>query len=91
MENILMAVLYVSLVIHIVMMAIAVRRIWRGENVVDRLIGADLLSTLTLAVFVLIALIWQRALYLDVALALAALGFVGTIAYAKFIADEQLF
>jgi len=53
--------------------------------------GLDLLSILTLAVLVLLALIFRRNIYLDVAMGLAALSFVGTIALAKYVADEQVF
>ena len=91
MTTILVGVLYTSLVIHISMIAGAVWRVWRGENVVDRLIGVELVSTLMLAVLVLIALITDDSIYIDVALGLAALGFIGTIALAKYVADEQIF
>lgn len=80
-----------SLVIHMVLMLVALRRLWRGENIVDRLLGADITTTLTIAVLVLLALLNRNSLYLDVALGLAALGFVATIALAKYIADEQMF
>jgi multisubunit Na+/H+ antiporter MnhF subunit len=89
--SILNAVLYASLVILILLIGVALWRVWRGENIVDRLIGADLVTTLTLAVLVVIALITRNSIYIDVALALAALGFIGTIALAKYIADEQMF
>jgi multicomponent Na+:H+ antiporter subunit F len=65
--------------------------VWRGENVIDRLMGLDLLGILTLSVLVLLALIFRRIIYIDVALGLAALSFVGTIALAKYVADEQMF
>ncbi|MCA9958810.1 MAG: hypothetical protein KC413_08555 [Anaerolineales bacterium] len=91
MEAILTAVLYGSLLLHIGMIAVTMWRVWRGENVIDRLIGADLLSTFTLAILVLIALISQQSIYIDVALGLVALGFVGTIALSKYLADEQMF
>ncbi|RLA91885.1 MAG: cation:proton antiporter [Deltaproteobacteria bacterium] len=90
-EIIFMDILYVSLLIHIVLMSVAFYRVWRGENVIDRLLGLDMLSTLTLAVLVLLSLINQRIIYLDIALGLAALGFVGMIALAKYVADEQMF
>jgi multisubunit Na+/H+ antiporter MnhF subunit len=90
-EIIFTDILYVSLLIHIVLMSVAFYRVWRGENVIDRLLGLDLLSTLTLAVLVLFSLINQRIIYLDIALGLAALGFVGMIALAKYVADEQMF
>ena len=55
--DVLLFVVYASLVIHIVMITVCVWRVWRGENVIDRLIGVDLSSTLTLAVLVLPTLV----------------------------------
>jgi multisubunit Na+/H+ antiporter MnhF subunit len=90
-STVLMTVLYAALVIHVVLIGVALWRIWRGENIVDRLIGADLATVVTLAVLVVLALITRNSIYIDVALGLAALGFIGTIALAKYIADEQMF
>jgi len=89
--DVLVWVIYASLVIHLGMLAVCVWRVWRGENVIDRLIGVDLSSTLILAVLVLLALITDDAIYIDVALALGALSFIGTIALAKFSAERQMF
>lgn len=91
MQNILSTALLIALALHILMLAIAVWRVWRGENVIDRLIGLDLVSTLFLAVLVLVALIYRDSVYLDIAIVLGALGFVGIISLAKYAADEQMF
>lgn len=91
MSNVLALALSASLAVHIALIAICVWRVWRGENVIDRLLGADLVSTLMLAILVLIAIIERSAIYMDVALGLAVLGFVSTIALAKYIADQQMF
>jgi multisubunit Na+/H+ antiporter MnhF subunit len=91
MQPILDFTLHAALVIHIILIAVSVWRVWRGENAVDRLIGADLIGTLILAVLVLVALIERQSLYIDVALGLAALGAVGTIALAKYIADQKMY
>ncbi len=90
-EQVLAFVLSISLGIHVALIAVSVYRVWRGENLIDRLIGADLVTTLMLAILVLIAVIERNALYIDVALGLAALGFVGAIALAKYVADERMF
>ena len=90
-STVLIVVLYAALVIHIILMGVALWRVWRGENIVDRLIGADLITTITLAILVILAVIDRNSIYIDVALGLAALGFIGTIALAKYIADEQMF
>jgi len=91
MATILSYVLYLALLVHMGLLAVVLWRVWRGENVIDRLMGADLLSTLTLSILVILALIEWDSIYIDVALGLAALGFMGTIALAKYVADEQMF
>jgi multisubunit Na+/H+ antiporter MnhF subunit len=73
------------------LIGISVWRVWRGENVIDRLMGTDLISTLTLAILILIALFEKNSIFIDVAIGLITLGFVSTIALAKYIADEQMF
>jgi multicomponent Na+:H+ antiporter subunit F len=91
MRDILQIVLYISLVIHLLLTTVVVWRLWRSENVVDRLVAVELVTTLVLAVLVLVSLIYRDSIYIDVALALAALGFISTIALAKYVADEKLF
>lgn len=91
MESVLLIVLYVSLIVHIILIGISVWRVWRGENIIDRLMGADLIGTLTLGVLVLIALFEKNSIFIDVAVGLVALGYVSIIALAKYIADEQMF
>jgi multisubunit Na+/H+ antiporter MnhF subunit len=91
MTTILTYVLYLALLVHVGLLAAVLWRLWRGENIIDRLTASDLLNILTLAIFVLLALIEQDSIYIDAALGLAALGFIGTIALAKYVADEQIF
>jgi multisubunit Na+/H+ antiporter MnhF subunit len=91
MGKILDIALIIALALHVFMVAIAVWRVWRGENVIDRLIGVELVTTLFLAILVLVSLSLRESIYIDIALVLGALGFVGTIALAKYIADEQMF
>ena len=91
MPSMLINVLYLALIVHIGLIGIALWRVWRGENVIDRLIGFDLTGMLTLAILVLVSLVEQDSIYIDVALGLAALGFISTVALAKYTADEQMF
>ena len=91
MPDLLNIVLYISLILHLIFIGIAVRKIWQGENIVDRLIGADLVGTLTMAAIILVAIFLRNSIYLDVALGLAALGFISIFSYAKYIADQRVF
>ena len=91
MDTILSIVLYVSLFIHLLLTGVSVWKVWRGDNIIDRLMGVDLISTLTLAIMILIALFEENSIFIDVAVGLNALGFVSTIALAKYLADEQMF
>jgi multisubunit Na+/H+ antiporter MnhF subunit len=89
-SNILEVALVGSLGVHIILIGICVYRVWLGENVIDRLIGADLVGTLVLAILVLMGLIERTSIYFDVALGLAALGFVASVVLAKYLADQKV-
>lgn len=91
MTELLDSVINGALIIHTILIAVAVWRIWRGENVADRLIGVELVTTMLLGILVLLSLTQQDTIYIDIAIALAALGFVVTIALAKYLADEQMY
>ncbi|MGD8473726.1 MAG: monovalent cation/H+ antiporter complex subunit F [Anaerolineae bacterium] len=91
MTTVLTYVLYLALLVHVALLAAVLWRLWLGENTIDRLTASDLLNILTLAILVLLALIERNSIYIDAALGLAALGFISTIALAKYVADEQIF
>ena len=91
MEQLLITVLHISLLIHVLLMCLAAWRLWYGENVIDRLMASDLLSNLTMAVLVLAALIHRQKIFIDVALGLAAIGYITIITFAKYITDKRMF
>ncbi len=91
MERLLVTILYLSLFIHVLLMCLAAWRLWNGENVIDRLMASDLLSNLTLAVLVLTAVIRDQVIYVEVALGLAAIGYITVITFAKYISDKRMF
>lgn len=91
MENLLNFVVWGVLIIHIGMLLICVWRVWRGENIIDRLIGLDVTTMLVLIILILIAIIERNSIFFDIAIGLTALSAIASIALAKFIADQRMF
>ena len=60
-------------------------RIGLGPSLTDRVVGLDLLSTLGISVVAVVALASGNAVYLDVAIVLALLSFLGTVAFAAYL------
>ena len=74
----------VTLGFLLVAMAMTFVRLWRGPSLPDRVVALDLLSILLLAFAAVIAIHSGEAAFLDVAIALALIAFLGTIAFARF-------
>jgi multisubunit Na+/H+ antiporter MnhF subunit len=64
-------------------------RIVIGPSPADRLIGLNLVSAQVLAIFVLIAVKENLAVYLDVALVYAIFGFVGMLAITRYFGKKE--
>jgi multicomponent Na+:H+ antiporter subunit F len=56
-----------------------------GPTLADRVVAMDVLATMTIGALVLVAIISGTALLLDIALAIALVVFLGTIAMATTI------
>jgi multisubunit Na+/H+ antiporter MnhF subunit len=83
-------VLAIALAIHVGLAAVCISRVWRGENVIDRLLSADVIGTIALGVLVIVAMFARNLIFLDAALGLAALATVGTIALSRLIANRRV-
>lgn len=91
MNEILNYILWSVLVLHLVMAYVAAWQTWRGATGIERLIGLDLAGTLTLAVVIIVSIIQRNSIYIDLAIALAALSYLSTVVLAKFISDNKVF
>ncbi|HSI57992.1 MAG TPA: K+/H+ antiporter subunit F [Ideonella sp.] len=60
-------------------------RLLRGPSLPDRLLALDTLYVNTVALIVLLGLRWQTGLLFEAALIVALLGFVSTVALARFL------
>jgi multicomponent Na+:H+ antiporter subunit F len=65
-------------------------RVVRGPTVPDRVVGLDAIATNVVAIAVLFALRTGRGLFVTVSLVLAVIGFLSTVAVAKFVTDGDI-
>ena len=63
-------------------------RLMRGPTLPDRVIAIDLIGVLIVCTLVVIASGNGSAVFLDVALFIALISFVGTVAYARYVERE---
>jgi multisubunit Na+/H+ antiporter MnhF subunit len=60
-------------------------RVFRGPTIPDRVVALDNISTNMVAMIVVFSIRSQSALYIDVALVIAILSFLATVAAAKYL------
>jgi multicomponent Na+:H+ antiporter subunit F len=60
-------------------------RFFKGPTASDRVVALDTISTLAIAAMVYMAHIFGRFIYIDVSLVYAVLGFIGVLAFARYL------
>lgn len=66
-------------------------RVVVGETLPDRLQAVDLITTLLIGIIVMLALVEGTEVFVDMAVALAAFAFIGTISIARYISEGRTF
>jgi multicomponent K+:H+ antiporter subunit F len=87
-----MLTLVLPIAIGAVLLAMALN-LWRmaiGPTRPDRILALDTLSINTIALVMLLDIVLGSVLYLEAALILAMMGFVGTVALCKFILSGDI-
>jgi multicomponent Na+:H+ antiporter subunit F len=69
--------------------ALAFIRLLRGPTLPDRVVALDLIGVLVVCTVVAVAATTGRQVYLDVAMVIALVSFVGTVAYARYVERED--
>jgi len=65
-------------------------RVVVGPTTPDRVVGLDTIATNVVAIAVLYAFATGRGLFVDVALVLAIIGFISTIAVARYVTEGDI-
>ncbi|WP_372637269.1 monovalent cation/H+ antiporter complex subunit F [Fodinibius sp.] len=80
-----------SAVVLTAIIAIPAYRVIKGPTVFDRLIGTNAIATKTIALICLIGYLFGRIdMFIDITLAYAILGFIGSLTIAKYFAAVEV-
>lgn len=76
-----------TIILPILMVAVLLTliRLIKGPTLSDRVVALDLMSTLGIGVIAAYAIAYNEPIFLDVALIVAMVSFLGTIAFAYYV------
>jgi multisubunit Na+/H+ antiporter MnhF subunit len=83
--------LQLALFVLVLLMIPCAYRAWIGPSGADRLQAIDTITTLMIGIIIVLALLQGISMFIDVALALAAFAFIGTLALARYISEGKVF
>lgn len=69
---------------------VAFIRLVRGPSLPARVVALDLMGSLVVGIIAVYAVATEQPIFLDVAIVLALIGFLGTVAFAYFIEKGEL-
>ncbi|MCK5856048.1 MAG: hypothetical protein KAG64_01085 [Bacteroidales bacterium] len=78
-------VIYIAFSLIMLGLILGVVRFVKGPTAADRAVALDTMSIIATAAFALMALVFERFIYIDVALIYAVLGFIGMIVIARYL------
>jgi multicomponent Na+:H+ antiporter subunit F len=68
----------------------ALIRMVRGPSLSDRVVALDLMATLAVGFAVSYAMLTRQSILLDIATVVALLGFLGTVAFARWYLEKGI-
>jgi multicomponent Na+:H+ antiporter subunit F len=80
----------VTLLVSVGVTMLAGYRVIRGPTTPDRVVGLDTIGTNVVAIAVLVAIDTGQGFFVDVALVLAIIGFISTIAVARYVTEGDI-
>ena len=84
-----MTVLDGAIALASVMLALAVVlafiRVLRGPSLPDRVVAFDLMTSVAVGIMVVYSIATEETVFLDVAIVLALISFLGTVAFARYL------
>ncbi len=78
-------IIYISLGLMLTGIIFSTLRFVFGPTAADRTVALDTLTTISMAALVLLALVYKRYIYIDIALVYGVLGFIGVLVIARYL------
>ncbi len=81
----------ISAIVLTIIIAIPLIRVLKGPTVFDRLLATNAIATKTIVLICLIGFLYGRIdMFIDITLAYAILGFVGSLVIAKYVISSKV-
>jgi multicomponent Na+:H+ antiporter subunit F len=81
----------IGLLLLVALLLPCVYRLFAGPSAADRLQAVDTITTLLIGIIVLLALVQGAAWLVDIGIALAAFGFIATLALSRYLSEGRVF
>lgn len=82
------SIFYIVAILLAILALILLYRVFKGPNIIDRVLAADSIDIILGIVMILFGTIEERAMYLDLGLIITLLGFIGTVLVSKYLEGE---
>jgi multicomponent Na+:H+ antiporter subunit F len=64
---------------------LAALRLFRGPSLADRVVALELIASLMVGVIAVVSIVGEQPILIDVAITLALVGFLGAVAFARYM------
>ena len=82
------SIFYIVAILLAILALILLYRVFKGPNVIDRVLAADSIDIILGIVMILFLNIEERSMYLDLGLIITLFGFIGKVLVSKYLEGE---
>jgi len=75
----------IAILLFLIASSLVLYRFISGPTLSDRVVAFDIMSILSVSFLLILALYFKRELYLDIALVMGLIGFLGTTIFGRYI------
>lgn len=80
-----------SAIVLTIIIAVPLVRVLKGPSVFDRLLATNAIATKTIVLICIIGILYGRIdMFIDITLAYAILGFIGSLVIAKYVISSKV-